>query len=91
MSVAAAVFTAATFLSVSGNHECHNVLAIDFFFQYIALFYYIKGFLKRLKQFQKHEKIFIIALMRVCCRLRQCTGKEIQLSGGGGARVLFRP
>ena len=53
MSVAAAVFTAATFLYASGSHEFHNVLAIDFFFQYIALLYYIKGFLKRLKQFQK--------------------------------------
>lgn len=38
MSVAAAVFTAATFLSASGSHECHNVLAIDFFFNILHYF-----------------------------------------------------
>ena len=37
MSVAAAVFTAATFLSASGSHECHNVLAIDFFSIYCII------------------------------------------------------
>lgn len=85
MSVAAAVFTAATFLSASGSHECHNVLAIDFFSIYCIVLLH-NGISKKIITVPEAMKRYLLLLL--CAFVAVCVNAQEKKFNYQGEAVL---